>query len=289
MAGLTVENARLYTDLERQVAARTEELRAALAKAQLADQRKSDFLASVSHELRTPLNAIIGFSTVLIDDLDGPLTPAQREDVQSINRNGRFLLHLINDLLDLAKIEAGHLNLELGAVDLREVVLDVADTVQALIRQRRLMLHNALPAGLPLVRADADRVRQILLNLLANAVKFTEQGTITVSAVVLDELDADGRIGQSIALSVTDTGIGIAPDRHEAIFEEFVQVHDRRLPVRGTGLGLAIVRKLVHAQHGRIWVESTPGQGSTFTFTLPVAPRTPARLPNGSSEIVRTA
>lgn len=275
MVGLTIENARLYSDLERQVAARTEELRAALAQAQLADQRKSDFLASVSHELRTPLNAIIGFSTVLLDDLDGPLAPAQREDVQSINRNGRFLLHLINDLLDLAKIEAGHLQLDPHELDLRPLAAEVIDTVQTLVRNRRIVLHNALPNNLPLVCADGDRMRQILLNLLANAVKFTDQGTITVSAVTLDEIDSQGKIGRCVAVSVADTGIGIASDRHEAIFEEFVQVHERRPHLRGTGLGLSIVRKLVEAQHGRIWLESAPGQGSTFTFTLPVAASAP--------------
>ncbi len=271
MVGLTIENARLYSDLERQVAVRTEELRAALAQAQLADQRKSDFLASVSHELRTPLNAIIGFSTVLLDDLDGPLAPAQREDVQSINRNGRFLLHLINDLLDLAKIEAGHLNLEPRKVDLCPLTAEVVDTVQALLRNQRMSLHNALPSNLPLVCADGDRVRQILLNLLANAVKFTNQGTITISGVTLDEIDTHGKIGRCVAISVADTGIGIASERHKSIFEEFVQVHERRPQVRGTGLGLSIVRKLVEAHHGRIWLESAPGQGSTFTFTLPVA------------------
>jgi two-component system sensor histidine kinase/response regulator len=271
MVGLTIENARLYSDLERQVAARTEELRAALAQARLADQRKSDFLASVSHELRTPLNAIIGFSTVLIDGIDGPLAPAQREDVQSINRNGRFLLHLINDLLDLAKIEAGHLNLDPQPLALGPLTAEVVDTVLALMRNQRVTLHNALPRNLPLVCADGDRVRQILLNLLANAVKFTEQGTITLSGVTLDEVDSNGKIGRCVAISVADTGIGIPADRHAAIFQEFVQVHERRSPQRGTGLGLAIVRKLVEAQHGRIWVESAPGQGSMFTFTLPVA------------------
>jgi two-component system, sensor histidine kinase and response regulator len=134
VVGLTIQNVQLYSDLERQVARRTEELRAALEQAQLADRRKSDFLASLSHELRTPLNAIIGFSTVMLDDLDGPLSPSQREDMQSINRNGRFLLHLITELLDLARIEAGHLTLELGVVDLRMLIGDVVDTIQGIVR-----------------------------------------------------------------------------------------------------------------------------------------------------------
>ncbi|WP_298817660.1 sensor histidine kinase [Chloroflexus sp.] len=271
MVGLTIENVQLYNELEQQVAQRTEELRAALERAQLADRRKSDFLASISHELRTPLNAIIGFSTVLLDDTDQPLTPTQREDVQSINRNGRFLLHLINELLDLARIEAGHLNLEIEEVNLHLIASEVCDTVQSLLRNRPVMLRMALPEALPVVAADSDRLRQILFNLLSNAIKFTERGTITVSAQLYDEVDADGKIGRYVAVSVSDTGIGIPLERQQDIFGEFVQIHGRRSRLGGTGLGLAITRKLVLAQGGRIWVDSTPGIGSTFTFTVPVA------------------
>ncbi|NNJ08709.1 HAMP domain-containing protein [Chloroflexales bacterium ZM16-3] len=270
MVGLTIQNVQLYTDLERLVAQRTEELRKALDCAQLADRRKSDFLTGISHELRTPLNAIIGFSAVLIDDLDGPLTPMQREDAQSINRNGRFLLHLINELLDLSRIEAGYLDLDLGKVDLRAIVGEVADTMQALLRDREVSLNHTLPVDLPPVYADADRVRQIMLNLLSNAVKFTERGTITVSAITLDTLGDSGQVLPYVVVSVRDTGIGVPPDRQHDIFEEFVQIHARRSRQRGTGLGLAIVRRLVEAHHGKIWVESTPNEGSTFSFTLPV-------------------
>jgi two-component system sensor histidine kinase/response regulator len=271
MVGLTIQNVQLYTDLERQVARRTEELRAALDRAQLADRRKSDFLAGISHELRTPLNAIIGFSTVLLDDIDGPMTSTQREDVQSINRNGRFLLHLINELLDLSRIEAGHLELDLGQVDLHQIASEVVDTVQALLRERGVALNHTFPTDLPQVQADADRVRQILLNLLSNAVKFTERGTITVSATTLDKLSERGTVQPYVVVSVRDTGIGIPADRQRDIFEEFVQIHGRRSRQRGTGLGLAIVRRLVEAHHGRIWVESVTNEGSTFNFTLPVA------------------
>ena len=271
MVGLTIQNVQLYTDLERQVARRTEELRAALDRAQLADRRKSDFLAGISHELRTPLNAIIGFSTVLLDDIDGPMTSTQREDVQSINRNGRFLLHLINELLDLSRIEAGHLDLDLSQVDLRLIVGEVVDTVQALLRDRGVALNHAIPADLPLAHADADRVRQILLNLLSNAVKFTERGTITVSATTIDQLSDRGTVQPYVVVSVRDTGIGIPADRQRDIFEEFVQIHGRRSRQRGTGLGLAIVRRLVEAHCGRIWVESMINEGTAFHFTLPVA------------------
>ncbi|NTW97106.1 MAG: GAF domain-containing protein [Oscillochloris sp.] len=270
MVGLTIQNVQLYTDLERQVAQRTEELRAALDRAQLADRRKSDFLTGISHELRTPLNAIIGFSTVLLDDLDGPITPTQREDVQSINRNGRFLLHLINELLDLSRIEAGHLDLDLGRVDLQLIVGEVVDTIQALLRDRGVSLNHTLASDLPPVYADADRVRQIMLNLLSNAVKFTERGTITVSATTLDEVDERGNVLQYLVVSVRDTGIGIPSNRQQDIFEEFVQIHGIRPRRRGTGLGLTIVRRLVEAHQCRIWVESVLNEGSTFSFTLPV-------------------
>lgn len=271
MVGLTIENVQLYNDLEQQVARRTEELRVALERAQLADRRKSDFLASISHELRTPLNAIIGFSTVLLDDTDQPLTPTQREDIQSINRNGRFLLHLINELLDLARIEAGHLNLEISSINLYHITSEVCDTVQTLLRNRPVTLRNTVPVTLPDIAADGDRLRQILFNLLSNAIKFTERGTITVSARVHDEVNEDGKVGRYVAVSVSDTGIGIPLERQHEIFSEFVQIHGRRSRLSGTGLGLAITRKLVLAQGGRIWVDSTPGIGSTFTFTIPVA------------------
>ncbi|EFO79925.1 histidine kinase [Oscillochloris trichoides DG-6] len=271
MVGLTIQNVQLYHNLEHQVAQRTEELRAALEKAQLADRRKSDFLTGISHELRTPLNAIIGFSTVLIDELDGPLAPMQREDAQSINRNGRFLLHLINELLDLARIEAGHLDLDLGRVDLAPLVSEVLDTMQGLLRSGQVSLNQNLPADLPAVCADADRIRQILFNLLSNAVKFTERGTITVSANLRDEIGPDGNAQSMVVMHIRDTGIGIPANRQHEIFEEFVQVHDKRLRRRGTGLGLAIVRRLVEAHQGHIWVESSPNEGSTFSFSLPIA------------------
>ncbi|MCG8349214.1 MAG: ATP-binding protein [Chloroflexales bacterium] len=270
MVGLTIENVRLYEDLERTVAQRTEELRAALEQARLADRRKGDFLASISHELRTPLNAIIGFSSVLLEGIDGPLAPNQREDAQSIYRNGRFLLHLINELLDLAKIEAGHLNLEQATLDVHTLVGDAIDTTQALLRGSKLLLQTDLPSDLPQVYADSNRVRQILLNLLSNAVKFTEQGWIKISAHSLDEVDKKGIINSYIAISVQDTGIGIPIELQGKIFEEFRQFHGQRSRVHGTGLGLSITRRLIEAQSGRIWVKSIPGSGSTFTFTLPV-------------------
>ncbi|NTV65762.1 MAG: histidine kinase, partial [Oscillochloris sp.] len=192
------------------------------------------------------------------------------EDVQSINRNGRFLLHLINELLDLSRIEAGHFDLDLARIELQPIISEVVDTIQALLRKGTVSLNNALPADLPAVYADPDRVRQIMLNLLSNAVKFTEQGTITVSATTVDEIEKEDQLAAYVVISVRDTGIGIPANRQQDIFEEFVQIHGRRSRDRGTGLGLAIVRRLVEAHHGRVWVESTPHEGSTFSFTLHV-------------------
>jgi two-component system sensor histidine kinase/response regulator len=296
MVGLTIENTRVYSELERQVAQRTAELRDAFERAQEADRLKGQFLAAISHELRTPLNAIIGFSTVMLDELDGPISPLQREDLKIINRNGRFLLHLINDLLDLARIEAGKLELDIQPLDVHTLVNDVVETVHGILYNKKTVLRVSLPDQLPPVRADAAKARQVLLNLIANAVKFTGEGTITISAqavVMTGESNESGtpggvivrdgrRLRPYIAISVRDTGIGIAPDHLPLIFEEFHQVdpHDRRK--RGTGLGLSISRKLVEAHGGRIWVESASGQGSVFTFTLPchiesLATRTPQR------------
>src|SRR5262249_19911280 len=239
MVGLTIENTRLYSELERQVAERTTELRAALTRAQEADRLKGQFLASISHELRTPLNAIIGFSTVMLDELDGPLSAMQREDLKTINQNGRFLLHLINELLDLARIEAGKIELDIRTFDLGLLIGEVVDTVGGLLYQKPIVLRAALPASLPQARADAEKVRQILLNLLSNAVKFTEKGTITISAqcvIMSDEAAVERAVGEAaqleasngsaksvvardgrrvtpyLAVSVRDTGIGIEPE-----------------------------------------------------------------------------
>jgi two-component system sensor histidine kinase/response regulator len=299
MVGLTIENTRLYNELERKVAERTTELRAALDRAQESDRLKGQFLASISHELRTPLNAIIGFSTVMLDELDGPISAMQREDLKTINQNGRFLLHLINELLDLARIEAGKIELNIQPFDLRQLIGEVADTVGGLLHHKPITLRAALPASLPWAYADAGKVRQILLNLLSNAVKFTDKGTILISAqcvIMASDAASEQSVGENaerapagsqrdtvalardgrrvtpfIAINVRDTGIGIAPEDLPLIFEEFRQIPSRRREKQGSGLGLSISRKLIEAHGGRIWVESTPGQGSTFTFTLPCA------------------
>jgi signal transduction histidine kinase len=232
---------------------------------EVADRHKSEFLANMSHELRTPLNAIIGFSEVLLQRMFGDLNPKQEEYLQDVLSSGRHLLSLINDILDLSKVEAGRMDLELDRFDLPQALQDTL----VLVRERavrhgiELDLHVDGRLG-PLV-GDERKIKQVLLNLLSNAVKFTpEGGRVEVGAVPTDG---------GVEISVTDTGIGIAPENQELIFEEFRQVGgDYAHKREGTGLGLTLARKFVELHGGRLWVKSQPGQGSTFTFSIPERP-----------------
>jgi signal transduction histidine kinase/DNA-binding response OmpR family regulator len=263
-----------YQTLEEKVSQRTGELQAANQELARANKLKSEFLANVSHELRTPLSAIIGFSQILIDGIDGPLNDEQVVDVQQVNKSGQSLLTLINQLLDLSKIEAGKMELALERVELPDVAASVLDTIRPLAQEKGLRIDTRFPADLAPIEADATRVKQILMNLLSNAVKFTEKGHIELWA------QPSGRM---LRVAVKDTGIGISPEAQKVIFEEFVQGDGSSTRRHGgTGLGLSIVRRLVEMHGGAITVVSEPGLGSTFTFTLPLwaAPpmaATPAR------------
>ncbi len=247
----------INAELERRIAQRT---------AQLADanRHKSEFLANMSHELRTPLNAIIGFSEALDARMFGELNDKQAEYIRDIHSSGRHLLSLINDILDLSKVEAGRMELALSEFDATQAL----EAAMALVRERaarqgiRLALEPAPDLGA--IRADERRLKQVLLNLLSNAVKFTPPG----GCVTMRARRASG----ALEVSVSDTGVGIAPEDHEAIFEEFRQVGgDATRKAEGTGLGLALTRRLVALHGGTIRVESEPGRGSTFTFTIPEA------------------
>ncbi|MEW6297150.1 MAG: ATP-binding protein [Thermodesulfobacteriota bacterium] len=227
-----------------------------------ANRHKSEFLASMSHELRTPLNAIIGFSEVLVDRLFGDLGAKQEEYLNNILDSGRHLLSLINDILDLSKVEAGRMELELGSFSLPEALENGLTMVRERASRHGITLSLDMDKAIGVIEADERKVKQVVFNLLSNAVKFTpDGGQVGIKAGV-----EDGRV----RITVWDTGIGIAPKDQEKIFEEFRQVGGMDGQKReGTGLGLALARKFVELHGGRIWVESKVGRGSRFTFTLP--------------------
>ncbi|MCC6313442.1 MAG: PAS domain S-box protein [Thermomicrobiales bacterium] len=239
-----------------------DELRATRDAAEAASQAKSNFLSTMSHELRTPMNAIVGYTHLLLEGMSGPLLPEQEADVRQIADGADRLLTLINDVLDLARIEAGRITLELEPVDLIDIAAQAHADIAPMAARKGLSLTLETPPALPALRADRARLHQILLNLVGNAVKFTQDGGVRISA---------RETGEAIELMVADTGVGIAPEALDRIFDEFEQADTsttRRFG--GTGLGLAITRRLVELHGGTIGVTSAPGVGSTFTVTLPI-------------------
>jgi signal transduction histidine kinase len=255
--------------LEQKVEERTRELQVALEQLaektrelEIASAHKSEFLANMSHELRTPLNAIVGFSQVLKQALFGPVNDKQEEYLDDILSSADHLLALINDILDLSKVEAGQVELEIAPFSLREALERGVVMIRERATKNGVTVKLELDSSVDVVEGDERRIRQVVFNLLSNAVKFTPHGgQVDVSAT---------RSNGEIAVAVTDTGPGIAPDDQARIFEEFQQAKltNGERP-EGTGLGLALSRSLVELHGGRIWVESEPGKGSTFTFTLP--------------------
>jgi signal transduction histidine kinase len=253
-SALAIQNARLFREIE----TKGREL-------EVANRHKDEFLASMSHELRTPLNAIIGFSEVMLERLFGELNDKQEEYLSDILSSGRHLLSLINDILDLAKIEAGRMELEATEFDLPQAIDNALVLVRERALRRGIALEQTVDPRLGMIKGDERKIKQVLLNLLSNAVKFTpEGGRIDVRAV-----RADGMA----EISVADTGVGIAPEDHETVFEEFRQVgSDYARKHEGTGLGLALARKFVELHGGTIRVQSQLGAGATFTFTIPMGP-----------------
>jgi GAF domain-containing protein len=250
-SALAIQNARLFQEIED----KSRQLEAA-------SQHKSEFLANMSHELRTPLNAIIGFSEVLSERMFGDLNEKQEEYLKDIHASGQHLLSLINDILDLSKIEAGRMELELAEFHLPQAIENALVLVRERALRRGITLEQSIDQRLGEIRGDERKIKQVLLNLLSNAIKFTPEGGRI-------EVRAKPVIG-SVEVSVSDTGVGIAPEDQEAIFEEFRQVGTAARKVEGTGLGLALSRKFVEMHGGRIWVRSQLGGGSTFSFTIPV-------------------
>ncbi len=250
-SALAIHNARLFREIE----AKGRELEAA-------NRHKSEFLANVSHELRTPLNAIIGFSEVLLEKMFGELNDKQNEYVDDILSSGRHLLSLINDILDLSKIEAGRMELEMTTFDLPLAIENALLLVRERASRHGIKLDRVIDDRLGDFTGDERKIKQILVNLLSNAVKFTPEG---------GQIKVEASLGDSaVMVSVADTGIGIAKEDHEAIFEEFRQASGHYAQKReGTGLGLTLTRRFVEMHGGKIWVESELGKGSKFTFTLP--------------------
>ncbi len=259
-----------------------------------ANRMKNDFLANVSHELRTPLNAIVGFVDLLREGVYGELSPRQVKPVERIEASANHLRHLVDQILDLAKIAAGRLDVHTESLDVRPFILDVASEVESLVNEKSLSLSLVMGSVLPRIRSDPSHLRQILVNLLGNAIKYTDEGSIVVKTRALSRENAlsqglpevvaatQEETTSWLSIQVIDSGIGIAVTDQERVFEEFEQVDAgprTDSPRRGTGLGLAISRRLARLLGGELLLASEPGKGSTFTLWLPVD-----EIPSGAAK-----
>jgi signal transduction histidine kinase len=252
----------LTQKLEQRVAERTRELQEVNQQLEAASHHKSEFLARMSHELRTPMNAIIGFTRLVMRRSNDVLPKREHENLEKVLISAERLLALINDILDLSKIEAGRMEIHPVSFDLEPLIDGCLRTVEAMVKGEKLHLGKEVETDLPRLFTDQDRLHQILMNLLSNAIKFTEAGTVTVAARCRD---------REVTVSVADTGIGIPADKLELIFEEFHQVDNSTTrQYKGTGLGLSISRHFAQLLGGDITAQSTIGVGSTFTVTIPL-------------------
>jgi signal transduction histidine kinase len=250
-AVIAIENVRLFTEIQE----KSHQL-------EVASQHKSQFLANMSHELRTPLNAILGYTEMMTDGLYGDVPEKAQGVLERVQSNGRHLLGLINDVLDLSKIEAGQLVLAVEEYSVADMAATVLSATESLARAKKLKLGSTVAPGLPTGSGDARRLTQVLLNLVGNAIKFTDQGGVEIRAA---------RAGDRFEIAVVDTGPGIAPADQARIFDEFQQVDSTSTRRKGgTGLGLSISRHIVELHGGRITVDSEVGKGSTFRISLPV-------------------
>jgi signal transduction histidine kinase len=254
---LAIQNARLFREIEEQ-----------RGQLQVASQHKSQFLANMSHELRTPMNAVLGYTDLILDDIFGEVPVPIRETLVRVKANGQHLLGLINDVLDLSKMEAGQLTLSLGDYSMGEVVHAATSAVESLAAGKGLVLKAIVPPDLPPGRGDERRLTQVVLNLAGNAIKFTDSGQ-----VVVEVRAADG----AFVVSVADTGPGIAEADQQKIFDEFQQADTSSTRTKGgSGLGLSISRRIVELHGGRLWVESVLGAGAAFSFSVPQRVERPA-------------
>jgi signal transduction histidine kinase len=247
---LAIENARLFREVEEK-----------RRKLETASKHKSQFLANMSHELRTPLNAILGYTELILDNIYGEVPEKVRGVLACLEKSGRHLLMLINDILDLSKIEAGQLTLSLSEYSMTDLVQTVITGVESLAAEKKLSLRATVAPDLPLSHGDERRLNQVLLNLVGNAIKFTEAGEVIVAVKALDS---------AFLVTVSDTGPGIFLSDQAKIFDEFHQADSTITRKKGgTGLGLSISKRIIEMHGGRLWVESSPGKGSTFSFTIP--------------------
>jgi len=269
---VAIDNARSY-ELSQQLIQELREI----------DLLKSQFLANMSHELRTPLNSIIGFSRVILKGIDGPVSDMQQQDLTAIYNSGQHLLGLINDILDLARIEAGKMELNFEEVRLAEMATSVMSTAKGLVKEKPIQLLQRIPEDMPAVRGDTMRVRQIFINLISNASKFTDEGSITIETAV-----QKGPTGKLEALiNVVDTGPGISLEDQKKLFQAFSQVDGSATrKTGGTGLGLSICANLIQLHGGRIGVNSEVGKGSTFWFTLPLHQQPDEQIPEGKKVVL---
>jgi len=267
---------RAYDELEHKVTERTRDLAIANERLQELDQLKSDFVSNVSHELRTPLTAIKGAVDLVLREVAGPLTEKQIHYLTRVRSNTQHLTSLINDVLDLSKIESGSSEVKFNRVSLSSLVHEVIETLRPVAAEKAIRLDPIVTERSIFVLADPDKINQVLMNLIGNAIKFTPaSGTVTVSASRNDQ--------KNVQVSVSDTGPGVLPSERKTIFDKFYQIADEEgAKPKGTGLGLAICKALVELHGGKIWVESEVKQGSTFNFTLPAD--IPENLRSSSSE-----
>jgi signal transduction histidine kinase len=258
------------TDLEEELAQTKRELMEARTQLREADKLKSEFIATVSHELRTPLNSILGFAKLLLKQKIGPLNPIQQTDISVIYDSAQHLLSLVNDILDLSKIEAGKIRLDAEWMSVEEIIVGVMASTYILIEGKPIELKEEIEANLPKVYVDRGRIRQVVINILSNAAKFTDVGSITMRVRKMTKNEQE-----FICFSIKDTGIGIAAEDMDKVFEAFRQI-DSSIARRaeGTGLGMPISYRLVSLHGGELWVESQLGRGSTFSFTIPLKPPT---------------
>ncbi len=267
--GTAIENSKLYTELfmsrqglERKVKERTVELARLNEELRRLNKVKSDFVSAVSHELRTPLTSIKGYASILMTGKLGKVSAAQKERLEKIDKHSNNLAHLINNMLDIARIESGKVQMLIKETSIKEILDSVLDIITPQIKEKNISLEMNLKTGSDKIKADPSQIERVLLNLLSNAVKFTpEKGRISISCE--DKRD-------SIEFKVEDTGIGISERDAQRVFEEFFRAEDAMdQKIKGTGLGLSLVKKIIEAHNGKIWVDSELGKGTKFTFTIP--------------------